>query len=256
MNQILQPNTFPISIGGNKVINNIENIPNRSMFIRIPTDSFVYETLADNKFYLTKIGANYLSFRNSEACSGDPGCPFPEFKIDWKDNKGGQIDTSLGVYRQICSNGAMGWDNWKRHSFPKIMQNKISKSAFNDIICESKDYINNTIKRYLNIDIEPLTKIELLHNYTERMKKDSSLLKHWSNNHRLSNKQIKLLFNDLNNDSTMLKSNRKEDNGNNGWLVFNTIQENMTKTLQPIMYERELKHENKILTNTFEEMFG
>ena len=57
-------------------------------------------------------------------------------------------------------------------------------------------------------------------------------------------------------DEKLLTPNRPEDMDNTYWLAFNTIQENMTNVLSPILNQRTLAFENKLLTKSLEQVFA
>lgn len=70
----------PVSIGGNKVINETSHIPGNmgGMFTRIPAGCFAYDELARRDMFLVKAGVNSMLFRSANAVKGDKGMSYPE----------------------------------------------------------------------------------------------------------------------------------------------------------------------------------
>lgn len=244
----------PNSIGGNRVINDLSILPRTDMFVRIPPRSFVFDEMAKKDFYLIKIGRNNLQFRNINAVPNDPGNSYPTITAFY-DQKKDSFELNNGVYRQICSNGAYGFDGKTTEQwFGDLLHNKLNQQLYVDALGNIVNHINKTVIKYSNKIIDKADSKHLLDQVIRNMSKDSSLA-HYSKFKKMNKQQVHSMI-ELINNPNILKSNRAIDSDNTAWLTFNTMQENITNTIAPILGERTLIWENKLMSKSLEQVFG
>ena len=253
MKLILENQSVPQSVGNNMVINNLDVLPDTSMFVRLPIKSFIYNDLADKGFYLIRAGANSLTFRGQTIVPSDIGKPHPEFKIRY-DLRNDDASTEFGIYRQICTNGMIGFDSMQSFSFDNVSRNKIDRHQFMNVLDTNVSILENTILKYTNKSINQENKIKLLDKFVHNISTKTSK-SHYQSYHNMKKDEIDALITAVT-DEKLLIPNRSEDMDNTYWLAFNTIQENMTNVLSPILNQRTLAFENKLLTKSLEQIFA
>ena len=130
-------------------------------------------------------------------------------------------------YRQICSNGVMGWGSLFDFNI-KHTQNGIEmiESTLNNINDYGQSLID-TFKSFQNVTLSP------------------NQLK------QLTNEALKIRFGDTNSDATQLyQIRRREDVGDDLWTVFNRIQENLTNSSLLINENGRLVNKGRILSTS------
>jgi len=253
MNKITNLPT-PHAIGGNKVINDVDILPRNDMFVRIPPRSFVFDELAKKDFYLVKTAKQWLQFRNTKMIPNDSGNSFPTITMMY-DYKKDQLELNNGVYRQICTNGAYGFDGkTTQQVFGDLLHNKLNQQLYVDAVGNIVNHITGTVVKYANHIIDAADAKHLLDQVVQNMRKDSSIA-HYSKFKRMTKQQTHSMI-DLINNPSILKSNRLVDSDNTAWLAFNTMQENITNTIAPILGERSLIWENKLMSKSLQQVFG
>lgn len=244
----------PDSIGGNRIINDLSILPRTDMFVRIPPRSFVFDEMARKDFYLVKVGRNNLQFRNTNIIPNDSGHSYPTITAFYNLKKD-KLELNNGIYRQICTNGAYGFDGkTTQQVFGDLLHNKLNQQLYVDALGNIVNHINGTVVRYANTIIDKADSKHLLDQVIKNMSKDSSLA-HYKKFKRMDKQQVHSMI-ELINNPNILKSNRVLDSDNTAWLTFNTIQENITNTIAPILGERTLIWENKLMTKSLQQVFG
>lgn len=118
------------------------------------------------------------------------------------------LNVNLGVYRLVCSNGAMRRDVMFDS---KIKHNEQGQRKLTVVLDKVNDFTKSNIQKFETYKHKLLNKEEM---------------------QELARQALKIRF-DHTSDidfNQLLKVNRAEDKGNNLWLVYNRIQENLTKS--------------------------
>ena len=201
-------------------VNNIKDVQ------RIKTKEFYIPTLdvvtklQDEGWHITgvneqrgknrKITNNYVQLQHPDfAIKNDKGKneALASVTITNSCNGGKPLQLDLGVYRQVCSNGLIGFDQAAESETIKHIQVNYSNLDH---------FISNIVRKTSTI----LNEFEKL-KHTDLTVADMR---------KLAYESAKLRYNNLDdiNIDDLLSINRIEDEGNNLWTVFNRIQENLT----------------------------
>ena len=116
------------------------------------------------------------------------------------------LDIDLGMFRNTCANQLVRRQFINDHS---LKHTKHNFERLPMIISAINDEANFAINSFKNLKNKPLSQIEIL---------------------KFINQARKLRFDDnLIDSNQLLKINRPEDAGNDLWLIYNRVQENLTK---------------------------
>jgi hypothetical protein len=201
-------------------VNNIKNIQ------RIKTKEFYIPTLdvitklQDEGWHIT--GVNEQRGKNRKITNNYVQLQHPDFAI--KNNKGKNealasltitnscnggkpLQLDLGVYRQVCSNGLIAFDQAAESETIKHIQVNYS----------NLDHFIANISRKTSTILNEFGKLKNTNLSVDEMR-------------RLAYESAKLRYDNLDdiNIDDLLSINRIEDEGNDLWMVFNRIQENLT----------------------------
>ena len=241
----------PRKIGQNLVISNTDMVKNNSMFLAIPPKSTLYEKLGEEMgMYLIKTGNNKMIFRSEDSINcGEHGQNHLDLQLNYSKKN---VDFDLGLFRLVCANGLEAFDSMGNVKFNNVLQNKIDPSILINKLQYKIPLIENRIDNIQKIEINEDLKQDLIYNFIEKMKEDSSLYYLKNRDHMKNqdiNNMLKLLSNtDLN------KVNRIEDSGNNLWTSYNTIQENTVKIVK--LFKPTTMLENKLLLDTIKPFYA
>ena len=140
------------------------------------------------------------------------------------------LQLNIGAYRQICSNGLMGWSSV--HNM-KIKHNSDGFGRIESALNKINDYGQSMIDTFKSFQNVILT---------------SNQLK------ELTNEALKIRFGDTNSDAMQLNHiRRNEDVGDDLWTIFNRIQENLTSSTLLINENGQLVNRGRI-TSTSEDI--
>jgi hypothetical protein len=141
------------------------------------------------------------------------------------------LNVHLGVFRLICSNGAIRKDTVAEQSIRHNQSNKLSLESFINKINDKSQIMLNEIN---NLKKHTLSNDEM----RELAYKAASL--------RYDKEELKEInLNDI------LRINRNEDEGNDVWTVFNRIQESLTHDISNFKKDIDLNKQIYALTEQY-----
>ena len=221
-------------------IKNIQRIKTREFYI--PTLD-VIEKLQDEGWQLS--GVNEQRGKSRKIINNYVQMQHPDFAIknskgknealasltitnSCNGNKPMQLD--LGVYRQVCSNGLIAFE----------------QAAESEVIKHVQVNYNNLDQFIANVSRKTST---VLNEFEQLKHTDLSL----SDMRKLANEAARLRYNNLEdiNIDDLLSVNRIEDEGNDLWTVFNRIQENLTADVNNLNEDIRLNKQLFSLANQY-----
>jgi hypothetical protein len=221
-------------------IRNIQRIKTKEFYI--PTLD-VIEKLQDEGWRIS--GVNEQRGKSRKITNNYVQMQHPDFAI--KNNRGKDealasltitnscngaqpMKLDLGVYRQVCSNGAIAFE----------------QAADSEIIKHIQINYNNLDQFISNISRKTSTVV----NEFEKLKHTNLSV---ADMRRLANEAAKLKYNNLDDIDIddLLSINRIEDEGNDLWTVFNRIQENLTADVSNLNEDIRLNKQLFSLANQY-----
>lgn len=221
-------------------IRNVQRIKTKEFYI--PTLEVV-EKLQDEGWQLS--GVNEQRGKNRKITNNYVQLQHPDFAI--KNNKGKDealasltitnscngvqpMKLDLGVYRQVCSNGAIAFE----------------QAAESEIIKHTEINYNNLDQFIASISRKTSTVV----NEFEKLKHTNLSV---ADMRRLANEAASLRYNNLEDFDIedLLSVNRIEDEGNDLWTVFNRIQENLTADVSNLNEDIRLNKQLFALANQY-----
>ena len=221
-------------------IRNIQRIKTKEFYI--PTLD-VIEKLQDEGWRIS--GVNEQRGKSRKITNNYVQMQHPDFAI--KNNRGKDealasltitnscngaqpMKLDLGVYRQVCSNGAIAFE----------------QAADSEIIKHIQINYNNLDQFISNISRKTSTVV----NEFEKLKHTNLSV---ADMRRLANEAAKLKYNNLDDIDIddLLSINRIEDEGNDLWTVFNRIQENLTHDVSNLNEDIRLNKQLFSLANQY-----
>jgi hypothetical protein len=162
-----------------------------------------------------QIVSHYLDLQHPDFIIKDingKGTSLASIKIQNNCSGNKPIQLNLGMYRQVCSNGLIAKTDISKSSIPHI--NMDYNTLYNKI-------------QNLQSEIEPTLKyFQNFQNYTLTEAQMNKFL-HEAVRLRYNEKELEKV-----NINSLLLPNRKEDEGNNLFNVFNRVQENLTSNIK------------------------
>jgi hypothetical protein len=224
-------------------VNNIKNIQRiKTKEFYIPTIDVVTK-LRDEGWHIA--GVNEQRGNNRKIVNNYVQMQHPDFTI--KDSRGKDealasltitnscngikpLQLDLGVYRQICSNGAVAFD----------------RAAESENIKHIQINYNNLDQFISNITRKTST---ILNEFEKLKHTDLSV----NDMRKLAYEAAQLRYNNLDDIDIedLLSVNRIEDEGNNLWMVFNRIQENLTANVSNLNEDIRLNKQLSALVNQY-----
>jgi len=139
------------------------------------------------------------------------------------------LSMHLGIFRLVCSNGAVRKETVAEQTIKHIEANKLNFGRFVNVINENSRVMLNEVNKLKQRILSPLEMSEFAY------------------------QAAKLRYQDLNgiNTDDFLKVNRNEDRGEDVWTVFNRIQESLTHNVSDFADDIRLNQKIYELTEQF-----
>ena len=215
-NNINKAIAFANTLDSNNIVN-VQKIKQKPFYIptmdvveRLQNEGWLLKGVAEHRVKSKKVESNYVQLQHPDfAVLNKHGKTEAYTSITISNSCSGAkpLQMSLGVFRQVCTNGMVAFDQHGeseiiKHTEVNFMNLQNFIAAMTNKTGHLLNSVNEMKHRGLNI---------------EQMKK-------------LAYEAAKLKYSDLRdiNTDNLLTVNRIEDEGNDVWTVFNRIQENLT----------------------------
>lgn len=238
------------SIGKNLIITDSNQVKNNNMFLRInPEKTTLFDKLqSEVGMSLIKTSGNSLTFRTNEALKcGELGQNHLDLNLRYNQFKD-QVTTDLGLFRLVCLNGMTNFESMGSITYNKVMKNKIDVDDLIRRIIPKVNKVEKRLDKYQSIELSNELKQEFRQDFINRMSMDSTL-GYLAQYDKMSVRDMRN-FIKLIPEVDLLEVNRVEDSGNNLWLTYNTVQENVLKLKRNLTGNNGSIVENKILLDT------
>jgi hypothetical protein len=208
-------------------------IPTLDMIEKLQDEGWRISGVNEQRSKSRKIESNYVQLQHPDfAIKNNRGKDeaLASLTITNSCNGAKPMKLDLGVYRQVCSNGAIAFE----------------QAAESEIIKHTEINYNNLDQFIYNISRKTSTVV----NEFEKLKHTNLSV---ADMRRLANEAAKLKYNNLDDIDIddLLSINRIEDEGNDLWTVFNRIQENLTADVSNLNEDIRLNKQLFSLANQY-----
>jgi len=238
-NDLTKAIAFANSLDNNNIIN-VQKIKQKEFYIptldvitKLQDEGWHLKGVAEQRGKNRKISSNYIQMQHPDfAVQNKHGKneAFTSITLSNSSNGAQPLQMSLGMFRQICSNGAVTFD---QHA-------------------ESQN-IKHTEINYRDLD----RFVNTMNNKASKLLTEVNEMKHRGlsieDMRKLAREAASLRYNNLDeiNIDDLFAVNRVEDESNDLWTVFNRIQENLTHDITNMKEDIRLNQQLFALAGTF-----
>jgi len=238
-NDLTKAIAFANSLDNNNIIN-VQKIKQKEFYIptldvitKLQDEGWHLKGVAEQRGKNRKISSNYIQMQHPDfAVQNKHGKneAFTSITLSNSSNGAQPLQMSLGMFRQICSNGAVTFD---QHA-------------------ESQN-IKHTEINYRDLD----RFVNTMNNKASKLLTEVNEMKHRGLSiediRKLAREAASLRYNNLDeiNIDDLFAVNRVEDESNDLWTVFNRIQENLTHDITNMKEDIRLNQQLFALAGTF-----
>jgi len=238
-NDLTKAIAFANSLDNNNIIN-VQKIKQKEFYIptldvitKLQDEGWHLKGVAEQRGKNRKISSNYIQMQHPDfAVQNKHGKneAFTSITLSNSSNGAQPLQMSLGMFRQICSNGAVTFD---QHA-------------------ESQN-IKHTEINYRDLD----RFVNTMNNKASKLLTEVNEMKHRGlsieDMRKLAREAASLRYNNLDeiNIDDLFAVNRVEDESNDLWTVFNRIQENLTHDITNMKEDIKLNQQLFKLVETF-----
>jgi hypothetical protein len=238
-NDLTKAIAFANSLDNNNIIN-VQKIKQKEFYIptldvitKLQDEGWHLKGVAEQRGKNRKISSNYIQMQHPDfAVQNKHGKneAFTSITLSNSSNGAQPLQMSLGMFRQICSNGAVTFD---QHA-------------------ESQN-IKHTEINYRDLD----RFVNTMNNKASKLLTEVNEMKHRGLSiediRKLAREAASLRYNNLDeiNIDDLFAINRVEDESNDLWTVFNRIQENLTHDITNMKEDIRLNQQLFALAGTF-----
>lgn len=238
-NDLTKAIAFANSLDNNNIIN-VQKIKQKEFYIptldvvtKLQNEGWQLKGVAEHRSKNRKISNNYIQMQHPDfAVQNKQGKneAFTSITLSNSSNGAQPLQMSLGMYRQVCSNGMVTFDQHAESQ--NIKHTEINYRDLDRFITPMNDKVNKLLTEVNEMKHRGLS--------IEDMRK-------------LATEAASLRYTDLEdiNIDDLFAVNRVEDESNDLWTVFNRIQENLTHDITNMKEDIKLNQQLFTLAETF-----